>query len=331
MVDSNPFPVPPPRGRRSRWWGDVIFHGITLAGALTLAGFLVLLVYILYQGSELAFQTFGYHFLVSSRVPAWDATEGQEFYSIAPFIIDTLITSTIALAIALPVALGSSLFLTQLAPQFIPRVLRKTAGQVVDLLAAIPSIIYGFWGLEVLVPIMRTSVEPGLYKYLGWTGAFGGPENGLDIFTASIVLSIMIIPTIAAISRESLAAVPVHQREAALSLGATEWEAARFAVVPYARSGIFGGTILGLGRALGETMAVLLLIGGGLSAPTSLFSTGNTVASQIASAYGENSGKLELSSLIAAGLVLLTITFLVNIAARAILWRYQRQTGIGRE
>ncbi|MCI4366838.1 MAG: phosphate ABC transporter permease subunit PstC [Thermoplasmata archaeon] len=331
MVEANPFPTPPQRGRRSRWWGDLIFHAVTLAGALVLLGFLLLLVLILFQGSELAFQTFGYHFILNRGTPAWDAVEGQEYYSILPFLLDTIVTSTIALAIALPVALGSSLFLTQLAPQFIPRALRKTAAQVIDLLAAIPSIIYGFWGLEVLVPIMAHTVEPGLHEYLGWTGAFGGPEHGLDIFTASIVLSIMIIPTIAAISRESLAAVPVHQREAALSLGATEWEAARFAVIPYARSGIFGGTILGLGRALGETMAVTLLIGGGETTPTSLFSTGQTIASKIASSYGENSGKLEVSSLLAAGLVLLAITFLVNIAARVILWRYQRQSGVGRE
>jgi phosphate transport system permease protein len=328
MVDANPFPSPPRRGPKPRWWGDLIFHGITALGALALLGFLALLVLVLVQGSELTWETFGTQFIFGSR---WNPTSGQEYYSIYPFILDTLITSTIALVIAVPIALGSSLFLTQLAPQFIPRFLRKTAGQIIDLLAAIPSIIYGFWGLEVLVPYMSAHVEPTLYQYLGWTGAFSGPERGLDIFTASIVLSIMVIPTIAAISRESLAAVPVHQREAALSLGATEWEATRVAVVPYARSGIFGGAILGLGRALGETMAVTLLIGGGLGAPTSLFSTGQTVASLIASSYGENSGPLELSALIAAGLVLLTITFLVNIVARTILWRFQRQSGVGRE
>src|SRR5580658_1393325 len=181
MDDPNTFPTPPQRARRTRWWGDLIFHGI--------------IAYILYQGAQLSFHTFGYHYLTGTL---WDATTGQEYYSILPFIVDTLITSTIALLIALPVALGSSLFLTQLAPQFLPRALRKTLGQIVDLLAAIPSIIYGFWGLEVLVPYMAANVEPGLSKYLGWTGAFSGPEHGLDIFTASIVLSIMVIPTIAA-------------------------------------------------------------------------------------------------------------------------------------
>jgi phosphate transport system permease protein len=328
MVDANTFPSPPQRPRRTRWWGDLIFHGVTALGALILVGFLLALVVVLYQGSEQSFHTFGLQFILNSR---WDATTGQEYYSILPYIVDTLITSTIALAIAVPLALGSSIFLTQLAPQFLPRALRRTAAQVIDLLAAIPSIIFGLWGVEVLSPYMASTVEPALYGYLGWTGALGGPERGLDIFTASIVLAIMIVPTIASISRDSLAAVPVHQREAALSLGATEWEAARFAVLPYARSGIFGGAILGLGRALGETMAVTLLIGDGLQFPTSLFSSGQTIASLIASSYGGNSGPLELSVLIEAGLVLLIITFLVNIGARAVLWRYQRLSGVGRE
>jgi phosphate transport system permease protein len=234
MDEANTFPTPRPPAPKARGWGDLVFHGITALGAVAVIAFLILLVIVLYQGSELSFRTFGLQFLLGSR---WDPTEGQEYYSIYPFVVDTLITSTIAMAIGVPLALGSSLFLTQLAPQSLPRALRKTAAQIIDLLAAIPSIIYGFWALEVLVPYMAAHVEPTLYRYLGWTHAFNGPERGLDIFTASIVLSIMVIPTIAAISRESLAAVPAHQREAALSLGATEWEAARFAVLPYARSG----------------------------------------------------------------------------------------------
>ena len=327
MEPANPFPTPPPGSRKKRWWGDLVFRGVTAVGAAAVLGVLVGILLVLNSGATTAFHHYGFRFLTGTT---WDAN--HDVYGLLPFLFATLVTSAIALALAIPVALGSSIFLTQLAPLFMPGWLRSVLAQIVDLLAAIPSIIYGFWGLVVLVPVMSAQVEPTLFYYLGWTGAFGGPERGLDIFTASVVLSIMVIPTIASISREALAAVPVHQREAALSLGATEWEAARVAVVPYARSGVFGGIILGLGRALGETMAVTLLIGGNISTfPNSLFSPGQTIASLIASSYAENTGPLNYSAIIAAGLVLLLITLLVNILARVLLWRYQRNVGTGRE
>ncbi len=238
-----------------------------------------------------------------------------------------MLTSAIALLIAIPLSLGAALFLTQQAPVR----LRGPVGQLIELLAAIPSIVYGFWGLIVLVPIMRYEVEPALQNWLGWTGWFDGSPTGLDLLTASVILAVMIIPTITAISRDSIAAVPISQKEAALSLGATDWEVSRRAVLPYARGGIFAAVILGLGRALGETMAVTLVIGNRNAVPTSLLSQGQTIASLLANQFAEASGPLELSALIEAGLILLLITLFINVGARVALSRFQRGRGVGLE
>ena len=240
-------------------------------------------------------------------------------YGIVPFVVGTLVTSTIALLISVPLSLGAAIFLTQHSPMW----LRAPVGQVIELLAAIPSIVFGFWGLIVLVPIMRYDIEPQLKVYLGWTGLFAGTPIGLDVLTASVVLSIMTVPTITAISRDSIAAVPISQKEAAISLGATDWEVTRRAVIPYARVGIVAGVILGLGRALGETMAVTLVIGNDNIVPKSLIGQGQTISSLIANQFTEASGPLELSALIEAGLVLLALTLVINIGARVILSRFQ--------
>jgi phosphate transport system permease protein len=212
-----------------------------------------------------------------------------------------------------------------------PRWLRGPIGTLIELLAAIPSVVYGFWGLYVLGPYMRTTVEPALYHYLGWTGAFSGTPTGTDVLTAGVILAVMVIPTISAISRETLAAVPASQREAALSLGATNWETTRVALVPYARSGIFGATVLGLGRALGETMAVTMTIGNRDAVPTSFFSHGQTIASLIANELTNSSGPLQYSSIIEAGLILLFIALLVNVLARLMLWRVLKVSGASAE
>jgi phosphate transport system permease protein len=348
MPDANSFPAPPPpRARRPRWWGDLVFRVLTAAGALILVGALLAIIGILFNGSSGSRLHSGIGFLFGQ----WDPN--HNLFDILPFISGTLVTSGIALLLAVPVALGTSIFLTQLAPNWLPSWGKASLSQIIELLAAIPSIIYGFWGIFVLIPFLKAHVDfrlseayqwvggliggpdgqvnPGLAAWAGANNPFGGRITGYDLFTASIVISIMMVPTIAAISRDALAAVPIHQREAALSLGATPWEATRFAVLPYARSGIFGGTILGLGRALGETMAVTLVIGNSSGFPNSLFGPGQTVASLIANQFGESAGPLEYSALIEAGLVLLLITLAVNIGARAILWRYQRNAGIGRE
>jgi phosphate transport system permease protein len=315
MSQTNPFRSPASRGiRRVSRWGDRIFAVLTGLGAVAVLALLIALVVVLYLGSKSTIQLFGFAFLYTRT---WDPV--RNVYGVAPFAIGTLLTSTLALLISIPLSVGAAIFLTQQAPGW----LRAPVGQVIELLAAIPSIVYGFWGLIVLVPIMRYEVEPQLSKYLGWTGWFGGNPIGLDVLTASVVLSIMTIPTITAISRDTMATVPRSQKEAAISLGATNWEVTRRAVLPYARSGIVAGIVLGLGRALGETMAVTLVIGNANIIPNSLFSQGQTIASLIANEFTEASGPLELSALIEAGLVLLAITLVINVGARWALARFQ--------
>jgi phosphate transport system permease protein len=319
MTVDNPFPTPAVRrAPRASRWGDRIFlvlTGIAAAGVIVL---LVALVVTLYYGARRTIQILGFSFLYTH---VWNPS--ANIYGIVPFVVGTLLTSAVALLIAIPLSLGAAIFLTQQAPPW----LRAPVSQVIELLAAIPSIVYGFWGLIVLVPIMRYDIEPTLKVYLGWTGLFAGTPIGIDVLTASVVLSIMTIPTITAISRDSIAAVPRSQKEAAVSLGATDWEVTRKAVLPYARGGIVAGIVLGLGRALGETMAVLMVIGSAPYIPKSLFSQGSTIASQIANDFFENAGPLELSALIEAGLILLVITLVINIGARVILARFQMGRG----
>ena len=325
MTDANPFPSSPSprRPARAAIWGDRIFAGLTGAAALALVAVLVAFVLVLYNGARLSIARLGFRFFT---ITYW-APDPTNVYGVVPAAAGTLITSAIALAIAVPLSLGAAIFLTQQAPPW----LRSPVTQLIELLAAIPSIIYGFWALIVLVPIMRYDVDPVLAKWLGWTGAFSGSPIGLDPLTASVILAIMVIPTITAISRESLATVPVHQKEAAISIGATDWEVTRRAVVPYARAGIFAGVVLGLGRALGETMAVLLVIGNRNEVPSSLFSPAQSIASLLANQFAEASGPPEVSALIEAGLVLLGITLVINVVARLILSRFDRGRGVGQE
>ncbi len=323
MSLGNPFPPPASRARlRAAKWGDRIFLVLTGLGAAGVIGLLVAFVAVLYYKAQPTIKLLGFSFLYTQ---IWNPTGGV--YGVVPFAVGTLLTSGLALLIAVPLSLGAAIFLTQQAPQW----MRRPVGQVIELLASVPSIIYGFWGLIVLVPIMRVDVEPLLKEYLGWTGWFGGTPIGLDVLTASVVLSIMAIPTITAVSRDSMAAVPLSQKEAAISLGATDWEVTRRAVVPYARSGIVAGVTLGLGRALGETMAVTLVIGNKSAIPTSLFSQGQTITSLLANDFFEQATPLELPALIEAALVLLVITLAVTIIGRVILARFQRSGTAGLE
>jgi phosphate transport system permease protein len=305
-----------PLGKPRRRLGDLVFLSLVTVGGLVLLVLVLAILGVLVDQSELAFRTFGFGYLVGTR---WDVT--TQVYGVVPFVAGTLITSGIALLIGLPLALGAAIFLTTAAPNF----LRGPLGTVVELLAAVPSVVYGFWGLYVLGPYMRTTVEPGLQRYLGWTGAFNGTPTGTDVLTAGVILAVMIVPTIAAVSRETLAAVPVSQKEAALSLGATSWETTRVASIPYARAGIFGAIVLGLGRAMGETMAVTMTIGNHDAVPTSLLSQGQSIASLIANELTNNSGPLQYSAIFEAGLILLLISLLVNIGARLLLWRVTGQ------
>lgn len=284
--------------------------------ALSLLGFTAVLLLFLLQGAAPALGRFGPGFLTSS---AWDGV--HDLYGAAPAIAGTLLSSALALLLAVPVGLGVAIFLSEVAPPG----LRGPLGRVVDLCAAVPSVVYGFWAFFVLVPVMRSSVEPALASATHGAFPFSGATNGLDLFTASVVLAIMILPTIAALSREALAAVPRANREAALSLGSTRWEATRIAVLGPARPGIVAGAVLGLGRAFGETIAVAMVIGNAYSSPSSLFSPAQTLASLIVNNFTGVGTGLERSALFEAGLLLLGLTVGVNALARLLLGRRFRR------
>ena len=264
-----------------------------------------------------ALREFGLGFLTSST---WDPVRGN--FGAAPAIYGTVVSSIVALLIATPLALGVAIFLSEFAPGW----LRQPVAFFVDLLAAIPSVVYGLWGIFVLLPLLRVHVMPFLRDSLGLgaTPLFSGPAYGPSMLAAGVILAIMVLPYISSVSREVLLAVPRSQREAALALGATRWEAIRGAVLPYAKSGIVGGIILGLGRALGETMAVTMLIGNRHEIASSLFAPGYTMASLIANEFAEASGDLHLSALMAVGFTLFVITVVVNAIARWLVWQVTR-------
>jgi phosphate transport system permease protein len=242
-------------------------------------------------------------------------------FGAAPFIYGMLVTSGLALLLGVPISMGIAIFLSELAPPW----LRIPLTYIVELLAAVPSVIYGLWGIFVLGPVMRVQVEPAIQSVLGFLPLFQGNAIGRDMFTAGVILAVMIIPTISAVSREALVAVPTSQREAALSIGATGWETTRLAVLRYARAGIFGAVILGLGRAVGETMAVTMTIGNRNAISGSLFGQGQTIASLIANSWLEAiAGSLELSALIELGLVLMLVSLLINTFARLMVGRVLR-------
>ncbi len=296
--------------------GDLVFQSFSTIVALSVIGLLVLIVAILFVAAEASIQTFGVGFLTGS---VWNPTAGV--FGAAPFVYGMLVTSAVALLLGVPISMGIAIFLSELAPPW----LRIPLTYVVELLAAVPSVIYGLWGIFVLGPVMRAQVEPAIQSVLGFLPLFQGNAIGRDMFTAGVILAVMIIPTISAVSREALVAVPTSQREAALSIGATGWETTRLAVLRYARAGIFGAVILGLGRAVGETMAVTMTIGNRNAISGSLFGQGQTIASLIANSWLEAiAGSLELSALIELGLVLMLVSLLINTFARLMVGRVLR-------
>jgi phosphate transport system permease protein len=303
--------------------GDRIYSAAITFFALCVPLLLGLIAIEVAVGGWPAFHKFGLSFLTSS---AWDPVKGV--FGAAPAIYGTLVSSAIALLIATPFALGVSIFLSEFAPLR----LRQPVAFLVDLLAAIPSVVYGLWGLFVLLPILRTYVMPFLRDtlHLGATPLFRGPAYGPSMLAAGLILAIMVLPYISSVSREVLMAVPRSQREAALALGATKWETIWGAVLPFAKSGIIGGVILGLGRALGETMAVTMLIGNSPKISASLFAPGYTMASLIANEFAEASGDLHLSALLAVGFTLFVITVIVNAVARWLVWQVSRGAGAAR-
>jgi phosphate transport system permease protein len=293
-------------------FGDDLFFAITLVSGLLIIIILIGMVIVLNIDAVPAMEKFGWTFLSSM---AWDPV--RDLFGALPAIYGTLLSSLIGLVIAVPISLGSAIFLAELAPPWIQR----SASFLIEMLAAIPSVIIGLWGLFVMVPVMRDPVEKWLGGNLGFLPLFQGPPFGVGFLSAGIILAIMIIPIITAMSREVIRAVPETQREAMLALGATRWETINRVVLAYCRSGLVGAVILGLGRALGETMAVTMVIGNSYAITNSLFSPGVTIASKIASEFSEASGDLYLGSLVYLALVLFGITLLVNIIARMLVWR----------
>jgi phosphate transport system permease protein len=294
---------------------------ITFLFAATVVLVSVLLVFELWQGSVLARHKFGFRFLVTS---VWDPNIDQ--FGALPFIFGTIVTAVISLLIAVPLGVGAAIFLAELAPARVS----DTLEFFIDLLAAVPSVIYGVLGFLAIVPLMRDFIQPALKKTLGFIPLFSGPSYGIGFLTAGIVLALMVIPYIISVSREVLLSVPRDQREAALSLGATRWESTWKVVVPFARTGIVGSIFLALARALGETMAVTMVIGNAPTISASLFSPGYSIAAVLADQFSEASGTLYTQSLIELGLVLFLITFILNGLARIlIVVTSQRGGGLG--
>jgi phosphate transport system permease protein len=301
-------------------YGDLIFKGVLTVAAIAVPVLLAFLVYELWSGAALAIERYGFGFVTSST---WDPV-AEEFGAL-PLIFGTLASSMLALLIAVPLSLGVAIYLTEFAPKSV----RQPVAFLIGLLAAIPSVVYGLWGIFVLIPLLRTTVFPFLRDWLGFMPLFQGPIYGPSMLAAGIILAIMVMPYIMSVGREVLLAVPNTQREAALALGATRWEAVTTAVLPYAKSGIVGAIILGLGRALGETMAVTMLIGNRHEIAASLFAPGYTMAAAIANEFSEAVGNLHLSALAYVAFLLFLVTVIVNAGARLLIWQVARGSGAG--
>ncbi len=302
------------------------FRWLMVLCALSIFGIVVLIAYELMVRSKLAWGKFGLDFFYRAYIDTythkpmyWDPINGH--FSALPFVYGTLVSSFLALLLAVPLAIGVAVFLTEMCPH----VLRAPLSFLTELLAAIPSVIYGLWAVFVLVPLLREDVNPWLIKGFGWTGLFNDDNpTGLGFVAAGIILAIMILPIISSLTREVMTAVPNSQREAVLALGATRWEMIRMGVLRNARIGIVGAIILGLGRALGETMAVTMVIGNSPEISRSLLSNGSSMASVIANEFAEASGDLHLSALMEIGLALFIVTIIVNAIARLLVWAVTR-------
>ncbi len=309
------------RSFRRKFSGDLIFEavvGLFAFGILILA---FLLFRELFIGSGLSMDAFGFDFLTGST---WDPV--NEIFGALPFIFGTIVSSFLALIIAVPFSIGIAIYLSELAPES----LRTPLSFIIELLAAVPSVIIGLWGIFILSPFIRDYLAPPLSTYLGFLPLFSPPMYGLSMLTGGVILAIMIIPITSSIAREVILTVPTQQREGALALGATGWETTWIAVLPYARSGIFGAVILGFGRAIGETMAVTMVIGNSPKISASLFAPSYTMASVIANEFVEATSNLYVSSLMEIGFLLLVISVIINIAARILVWKLLRVEGSGR-
>lgn len=298
---------------------DAAFQALSTYFATVVAVVLALMTIVLVSGSYPVLRRFGFFGFITGV--NWNPVVGKEAFGALPYILGTLVTSAIAIVIGVPISLGIAIFLSEMSPVRI----RGPVSQLIELLAAVPSVIYGLWGLFVFRFYVRDFIEAPLSTYLGFLPVLGGTPFGLDVLTAGLILAIMIIPTVSSVSREIMLAVPNSQREAAYSLGATRWETVRIGVLNYSRSGIFGAAILGLGRAVGETMAVTMVIGnaiGPAAIPTSLLKAGQTLSSLIANEFNEaDPTTLHPAALIGLGLVLFMFALLINVFAQLLVWR----------
>ena len=295
--------------------GDQTLRLLTLLMAISVLVLMAWMGWQMYHSALPSIQKFGFSF-ITGRV--WDPVKEQ--FGALPFIYGTLVTSLLALLIATPIGLGVAIFLNEVAVSKV----RIVVAFLVEMLAAIPSVVYGLWGIFILAPWLRETVEPALAKWFGFIPLFQGTPMGFGMLAGGLILAVMILPTIAAISGEVMAAVPNEQREAALALGATKWEMIRMAVLPYAKSGILGGVMLGLGRALGETMAVTMVIGNRPDILPSLFAPAYSIAAVIANEFTEATSALYLSALVEIGLILFGITLILNVFARILVWSVAR-------
>jgi phosphate transport system permease protein len=324
-----PSPIPEPRARPARATrhlhrealahqlqrlnlGDRLFYLLTAFFAVSLLAVLASIGVVLVYESSDSIRTFGWDFFVTST---WDPV--AKVFGALPFIYGTVASSLLALAQAVPLSIGTAVFLSEIAPTW----LRNPVSFLVEFLAAIPSVVYGLWGVFVLIPWERSYIEPVLSGTLGFLPLFQGPKYGIGLLTASMILAVMVVPYITSVTHEVLRAVPTAQREAALALGATKWEMVRVAVLPYGRTGILGAIMLGLGRAIGETMAVTMVIGNRAQIVASLFAPANTMASVIANEFAEATYDLYVQALVEMGLVLLIVTVVINALARLLVWK----------
>jgi len=304
------------RELKSRFSGDRLFRMFTLAPALIVLGLLVGITVVLIWSARESIAKFGFQFVFSSD---WDPA--NDHFGALPFIYGTAVSSALALLIAIPLSLGVALCLSEMVPGW----LASRLAFLVELLAAIPSVVYGLWGIFVLGPFLSTRIEPILARYLGFIPLFQGPRVAVSMFSAGVILAVMVIPFISAVSTDVFSAVPPSQREAALALGATRWEMVRIAVLPYGFMGVIGAILLGLGRALGETIAVAMVIGNRPAISASLFMPASTLASVIANEFAEATSDVYVSALLELGLVLLVLGMLANMIARLLVLRTTRR------
>jgi phosphate transport system permease protein len=301
--------------------GDVLFRALTCFFAFSILLILALMLWEMVRESLPAIRAFGWGFIAGTR---WDAV--NEEFAALPYIYGSVVSSILAICLATPLSVGAALFITEVVPQ-------RFSGAIsvlVELLAAIPSVIYGLWGILVMIPWLQQTVEPFLLRHLGFLPFFRGAPYGVSMLAAVFILMIMIVPIITSITKEVLLAVPTIQKEAAIALGATRWEMIRITVLPYGKSGILGAVILGLGRAIGETMAVTMVIGNTPKISLSLLAPGYTMPSVIANEFAEATGALHTASLMEIGLILLGVTLVINMLARLLLWSVTRHSTGGR-